>query len=199
VADSPTVLHALPAPIVERFERVGWQLVRNYHEEVGASVVETFGTDNGRRIESYCRANAIAFEWRSDRALRTRQRRPAVVAHPLDGQRCWFNQVAFLNQWTLDPEVREYLVDEYGEDGLPANTCFGDGEPIEREVVEVIHQVYEACTEREAWQAGDLMLVDNIRTAHGRESFEGPREILVAMSDPVERARTEPRAVGSDA
>ena len=29
------------------------------------------------------------------------------------------------------------------------------------------------------------MLVDNIRTAHGRECFAGPREVLVAMTDAV--------------
>jgi hypothetical protein len=29
------------------------------------------------------------------------------------------------------------------------------------------------------------MVVDNIRTAHSREAFQGPREILVAMGDAV--------------
>src|SRR2546426_4046189 len=29
-----------------------------------------------------------------------------------------------------DREVREYLVDLYGEDGLPFNTRFGNGDPI---------------------------------------------------------------------
>ena len=32
------------------------------------------------------------------------------------------------------------------------------------------------------------MLVDNVRTAHGRERFEGPREVLVAMADAVHLA-----------
>jgi hypothetical protein len=27
------------------------------------------------------------------------------------------------------------------------------------------------------------MLIDNIRTAHGRDPFTGPREVLVAMAD----------------
>lgn len=45
--------------------------------------------------------------------------------------------------------------------------------------------VYDAHTAREPWQAGDLMLVDNIRTAHSREAFEGPREVLVSMADPM--------------
>jgi alpha-ketoglutarate-dependent taurine dioxygenase len=41
---------------------------------------------------------------------------------------------------------------------------------------------------RERWQAGDLMVVDNVRTAHGREPFEGPREVVVAMADAVHLA-----------
>src|SRR5437867_7229540 len=183
IADSPTVLNALAADLVERFERVGWLLIRNYNDDIGASVAEAFGTDDRRAVEGYCRGNAIEFEWQRDGGLRTWQRRSAVVHHPLSGQRCWFNQIAFLNEWTIDPEVREYLVDLYGQDGLPFNTRFGNGDPISAEVVKLINDVYEANSARQRWQAGDLMLVDNVRTAHGREPFEGPREVVVAMAD----------------
>jgi alpha-ketoglutarate-dependent taurine dioxygenase len=192
VADSPSVLRALPTELVERFERVGWLLIRNYNDDIGASLAEAFGTDDRRAIESYCRANAIKFEWQPDGALRTWQRRSAVIAHPLAGERCWFNQIAFLNEWTMEPELREYLVDVYGEDGLPFNTRFGNGDPIGPDVVQVINEVYEANTARERWQAGDLMLVDNLRTAHGREPFKGPREVVVAMADTVRVADCSP-------
>src|SRR5882724_9415336 len=79
-------------------------------------------------------------------------------------------------------------VDVYGEDGLPFNTRFGNGDAIGADLVQLINEVYEANTLREPWQAGDLMLVDNVRTAHGRERFEGPREVLVAMADAVHLA-----------
>src|SRR6266568_1933612 len=171
VADSPTVLNALPAELVERFARVGWLLIRNYNEDIGASIAEAFGTDDRRAVESYCRANAIQFEWQPSGGLRTWQRRSAIVRHPRTGQRCWFNQIAFLNEWTMDPEVREYLVDIYGEDGLPFNTRFGNGDPIGADVIQLIDEVYEKNTARERWQSGDLFLVDNVRTAHARESF----------------------------
>ena len=183
VADAPTVLDALPAELVERFERSGWLLIRNYNDEIGASFAEAFGTDDRGAVESYCRANAITFEWQEGGALRTWQRRSAVVRHPRTGQRCWFNQIAFLNEWTMDPELREYLVDIYGEDGLPFNTRFGNGDPIGADVIQVVDQVYEENTARERWQSGDLFLVDNVRTAHGRESFEGPREVVVSLAD----------------
>ncbi|MFD4566278.1 TauD/TfdA family dioxygenase [Streptomyces sp. NPDC058467] len=192
VADAPTVLDALPAELTERFEREGWLLTRSYNDEIGASVAEAFGTEDRAAVESYCHANGITFEWQTDGGLRTRQRRSAVVRHPATGRRCWFNQIAFLNEWTMAPEVREYLVDVYGADGLPFNTRFGNGDPIGEDVVQLLNNVYESHTAREPWQAGDLMLVDNVRTAHSREPFEGPREVLVALADPVRLADCSP-------
>jgi alpha-ketoglutarate-dependent taurine dioxygenase len=185
VSDSPTVLEALPRDLTERFERDGWLLTRSYNDEIGATLAEAFGTEDRGAIESYCRANAIEFAWQPGGELRTWQRRSAVVHHPLTGKRCFFNQIAFLNEWTIAEEIREYLVDVYGADGLPFNTRFGTGEPLTAEIVDVINAVYEANTVREPWQPGDLMLVDNIRTAHSREAYEGPREILVGMAEPV--------------
>jgi alpha-ketoglutarate-dependent taurine dioxygenase len=185
VADSTEVLDALPAGLIERFEREGWVLTRNYNEDFGPSLQDAFGTADRGAIEAYCRANTIEFEWQRDGVLRTRQRRSAVVRHPLTGQRCWYNQVAFLNEGTIDPEVREYLVDLYGAEGLPFNTRFGNGDPIGEDVIQLLNETYEAHTAREPWQAGDLMLVDNIRTAHSREPFSGTREVLVGMGDPV--------------
>jgi alpha-ketoglutarate-dependent taurine dioxygenase len=192
VADAPTVLDALPRDLVARFERDGWMLTRTYNDEIGASWQEAFGTDDRAAVEQYCRAEGIAFQWRADGELRTRQRRSAVVRHPVTGQRCWFNQVAFLNQWTLDPDVREYLVEVYGDEGLPFNTRFGNGDPIGEDVVALLNATYEAHTLREPWQAGDLLLVDNVRTAHSREAYTGEREVLVGMAEPVRLADCAP-------
>jgi alpha-ketoglutarate-dependent taurine dioxygenase len=192
LADSVAVLDALPTGLVERFEREGWLLTRSYNDEIGASVAEAFGTDDRGAVESYCRANGIELEWQPDGGLRTRQRRSAVVRHPVSGERCWFNQIAFLSEWTMAPEVREYLVEVYGADGLPFNTRFGNGDPIGEDVVDLLNEVYDSGTAREPWQPGDLLLVDNVRTAHSREPFEGPREVLVAMADPVRLADCSP-------
>ncbi len=183
MADASTVLEALPTELVHRFEQEGWVLSRNYTDEIGVPYADAFGTSDRSAIEEYCRANAIEFDWQPDGGLRTRQRRSAIVHHPVTDQRCWFNQVAFLNEWTIDPEVREFLIDMYGAEGLPFNTSYGNGDPIGADVVQTVNQVYDANTVREPWLAGDLMLVDNIRTAHSREAFDGPRQVLVAMAD----------------
>lgn len=192
VADAEAVLRELPADLATRFAHEGWLLTRNYNDEIGASYAEAFGTEDRTAVESYCRANAIEFAWQPDGGLRTRQRRPAVVRHPVTGRRCWFNQIAFLNEWTLDPEIREYLVDFYGADGLPFNTRFGNGDPIGPEVIQELNGVYERHTVREPWQPGDLLLLDNVRYAHGREPYEGDREVLVALADALSLSDCEP-------
>jgi alpha-ketoglutarate-dependent taurine dioxygenase len=185
VADAAAVLDVLPPALVERFAREGWQLVRSYNGEIGATVAQAFGTDDREGVEAYCRTHGIETAWQPDGTLHTRQRRPAVVRHPVSGRRCWVNQVAFLSEWTLEPEVREFLLDVYGADGLPFTTRYGDGEPLGADVVAEVNAAYDAVTVREPWQDGDLLLVDNIRTAHAREPFTGPREVVVALADPV--------------
>ncbi|MGW0631823.1 TauD/TfdA family dioxygenase [Streptomyces sp. NPDC002758] len=194
VADAATVLEALPTELVQRFEQEGWLLTRTYNDEIGAPYAEAFGTDDRSAIEEYCRTAAIEFAWQPDGSLRTRQRRPAVTVHPVTGRRCWFNQIAFLNEWTIEPEIREYLIEVYGAESLPFNTRYGGGDPIGPDVIQLLNDTYTAHTAREPWKAGDLMIVDNVRTAHSREAFQGPREVLVAMAEPLRPAECPPTA-----
>jgi alpha-ketoglutarate-dependent taurine dioxygenase len=60
--------------------------------------------------------------------------------------------------------------------------------------VALLNDIYATHTLREPWQAGDLMLVDNVRTAHSREAFTGSREVLVALADTVRLADCAPAA-----
>lgn len=184
LADTRAVLRALPAELAEPFRRDGWLLTRHFNPLVGLPWQDAFGTDNPRAVDEYAARNAIDVQWDADGGLHTRQLRPAVVAHPGTGEHCWFNQIAFLNEWTMAPEVREFLTQEFGPEGLPFNTFHADGTPLDKETVDLINEVYEQHTVREPWQRGDLMVVDNIRMAHSREPYEGEREILVGLGEP---------------
>ncbi|MER7584592.1 TauD/TfdA family dioxygenase [Kitasatospora sp. NPDC097691] len=184
LADARLVLEDLPAALVERFERHGWRLTRHYNPFVGIGWQDAFGSTDRAEVDGYCAANGIETHWDSDGALRTVQTRPAVLAHPDTGERCWFNQIAFLNEWTMAPEVREFLIAEFGPEGLPFNTFHGDGTPLDAAAVDSINEVYERHTVREPWQRGDLLVVDNVRTAHSREPYRGEREIVVGLGEP---------------
>ncbi|MFI5800322.1 TauD/TfdA family dioxygenase [Streptomyces sp. NPDC051677] len=187
LADAGRVLRGLPSDLVERFEREGWLLTRSYTEDIGVPWTEAFGTTDRGEVERYCAAHDISFTWHGE-GLRTSQRRPAVMRHPADGERLWFNQIAFLNEWTMAPEVREYLADVYGREGLPFNTSFGNGDEITEDIVQLINKVYDSVTIAELWRPGDVMLVDNLRTAHSRLPYDGAREVLVALANPTNRS-----------
>ncbi|MFJ8233539.1 TauD/TfdA family dioxygenase [Streptomyces sp. NPDC094448] len=192
VGDMREALRLLPDGLRTRFEEAGWLLVRNYSELAGLPWYTTFATQDRAVAEAYCDENTIGYEWLDDDSLITRQRRSAVITHPVTGERVWFNHFAFWNSRTLDPDVREVLEETYGPDGLPFSTYLGDGTRLTDAEVDAVNEVYDRVTVRESWQQGDLMLVDNILCAHGREAFTGDRKILVAMGEPVALADCSP-------
>ncbi|MFE9701941.1 amino acid adenylation domain-containing protein [Streptomyces sp. NPDC005930] len=185
VSDSADVLAALPAGLVARFETEGWLVDRNYTETVGVGLADAFGTDDPAAVEAYCAERGIELRRQPNGDLRTRQRAAAVLTHPVTGRRGWFNQIAFLNEWTLDPVIREYLTFEFGAEGLPFNSRYGEGAGLDEDTVLTINAVYEKHTLREPWRDGDLLVVDNLRMAHSREPYEGERRVAVVLGDPV--------------
>ncbi|MFJ9691421.1 TauD/TfdA family dioxygenase [Kitasatospora sp. NPDC101183] len=199
VSDCRKVLEALPAQVVEKIRAGGWRLSRSFSEHISTDWQTAFATDDVDEVERYCAENLIGCRWQEDGTLRTGQIRPGIIIHPSTGEEVWFNHMLFWNEWALDEDLREALVDEFGSDGLPFNTGFGDGSPLTNEDLQAIQAAYDAATVRETWQPGDVMLVDNILTSHGRDPFRGDRKIVVAMGDPVELSECRPTVEPSPA
>jgi hypothetical protein len=122
LVDARAMLAALPAELVKSFTDEGWLLDRAYHGVVGMRWQDSLDAPDRATAERYAADNGIALRWLPDGSARTSQRRPAVVSHPITGEPVWFNEIAFLNEWTLDPIVREYMVGQLGADGLPFKT-----------------------------------------------------------------------------
>jgi len=72
----------------------------------------------------------------------------------------------------LEENDRISLTKELGEENLPRNTFYGDGQPIEIEVLNHIREVYNQEKIKFQWQKGDIMMLDNILTAHARETLQ---------------------------
>jgi alpha-ketoglutarate-dependent taurine dioxygenase len=84
---------------------------------------------------------------------------------------------------SLDPDLREFLLEELGEAGLPRNAYYGDGSPIEDEVLDEIREVYRRSTVIFSWQEGDVLMLDNMLIAHGRQPYTGSRKVVVGMAE----------------
>ena len=184
IADVRKVLARIPAHIKERFVEKGWMLARNFGDGLGLRWQTVFQTTDHKTVEEYCREAGIAFEWKSNDQLTTRQIRKAVVNHPQTGEPVWFNHATFFHSSTIQPEIRQMLLTQYSERQLPYQTYYGDGSEIEDSTVETLRDAYRRKTVSFRWQQGDILMLDNMLVAHGRNPFNGPRKIVVGMAQP---------------
>lgn len=146
-----------------------------------------FQTTEPSVVERHCRANGIQVEWKDGGRLRTRAVRSAIVRHPQTREQVWFNHAIFFHMSSLEPGMREALREEFGEYDLPSNTYYGDGSAIEPSVLDELREAYLRETVSFPWQAGDILIMDNMLAAHGRGPYAGPRKVLVGMAQPINR------------
>jgi alpha-ketoglutarate-dependent taurine dioxygenase len=184
IADSRRIYVRLSPEVRERFERLGVLYVRNYGDGLGLPWREVFQTGDRAEVERYCREAGLELQWKDGDRLRTRQVRPAIRRHPRTGEPVWFNHALFFHVSSLEPATRDALLAGLAPEDLPFNSFYGDGSPIEPAVLAEIRAAFDAETVSFPWQQGDVLLLDNMLTAHGREPFSGPRRIAVAMADP---------------
>jgi alpha-ketoglutarate-dependent taurine dioxygenase len=184
IANTRKIFGRLQSKIVEKFEQSQIMYVRNYGDGLGLGWQEVFQTSSRANVEALCRATDIQFEWKSNERLRTWQVRPAIRRHPRTDELVWFNHGLFFHFSSLEPSVRETMLEVVAVEDVPFTTFYGDGTPIEAEVLQEIREAYEQEKVSFPWQQFDLLLLDNMLTAHGREPFIGPRKIVASMTDP---------------
>ncbi|MFI0976463.1 TauD/TfdA family dioxygenase [Streptomyces sp. NPDC021093] len=183
LADCRALLRELPRETVERFDEEGYLLVRNFRPGLGLSWQEAFGTQDPDTVRAYCARNGIEVSWLDEDHVQTRQLRWAVATHPETGVRSWFNHMTFFHASTLEKELGEVLLEEYGPWGIPTNTFHADGSELSEETVGQLHAAHRAQQRDVTCRTGDVLIVDNLSVAHGRAPFVPPRELFVSMAD----------------
>ncbi|MBB5857456.1 TauD/TfdA family dioxygenase [Amycolatopsis umgeniensis] len=184
LADTRRILASIDPEVRAEFEARGWMVVRNFTDSFGLPWQHTFNTTDRDEVTVYCARNGVETEWLDGNGLRTTARRRAVHNHPVTGEAVWFNHLTFFHVTTLAEDVCAGLRAMLSEEDLPTNTYYGDGGTIPDEVVAHLRDRYRAASRRFDWQLGDVLMVDNMLSSHGREPFTGPRKIAVAMAEP---------------
>lgn len=107
-----------------------------------------------------------------------------MIEHPGSAEPLWFNQAHLFHPFRLGADTREALEELYTPAELPRNALFGDGEPIPDVIAAEVLEAAERAAVDIALEAGDVLIADNLRVAHGRRGFTGDRRIFVTMSAP---------------
>ena len=184
LADVRRVVAHLAPDVLDEFARRGVAYIRNFNtRRIGLTWQEAFWTEDPSAVEEYCRRHEIRYEWKPSGELRTTAVRPAFRRHPVSGELLWFNHAVFFHLAAYPDEMRAALIDALGRDNLPYETSFGDGTTIDPGIVHDVLRAFQAEQVTFAWERGDVLLLDNMTVAHGREPYEGPRSIIVAMTE----------------
>ena len=185
IADSRVLYQRLDPAIRRRFADNRLMYVRNYGNGLDLPWEKVFHTSERSEVEAFCRREQIECEWLEGGRLRTRQVCQSEARHPVSGDAVWFNQAHLFHVSSLEPDLREALLDAIDDEiDLPRNTYYGDGTSIETAILDEIRGLYDELMLRFTWQESDILMLDNMLTSHGRAPFEGPRRILVSMAQP---------------
>lgn len=184
IGDSRAILKNIDAEVLRQFKSKKIRYVRNLCGRVGSgfSWQEAFETTHREAVESYCHRGGIDFRWREDGGLHLSEIRPATEKHPLTNEEVWFNQADGFHPSALDRETYDALISEMKEEEFRLNSSFGDRTPLDVKALTHIREVIRSETALVPWQAGDILILDNMLAAHGRMPFTGSRKILLAMT-----------------
>nr|WKF59115.1 hypothetical protein HUO10_003624 [Paraburkholderia busanensis] len=203
LADMREVTRRIGEDVLQRFAlKGGVQLRRNLplpeqavlRPGVPKPWTEVFGTTRRDTVETTAAARGWRTGWLDDGSLQLWQEvLPATRVHPRTGDELWFNQLHIFAplaalRWArkdgrhalagrLDAALRDT---PERVDGI----LHGDGTPVADADVLHVAEVLDACALPHAWQAGDLLMLDNLLTGHGRRQYHGARSILTALIGP---------------
>jgi alpha-ketoglutarate-dependent taurine dioxygenase len=182
ITDSRAIFQAIDPAIRDEFIAKGLLYVRNYSDALDLPWQQVFNTQDKSKAEQYCREQGIAWQWKNDGELVTKQHCQSAIAHPITGEWVWFNQAHLFHISAVPAELRATLLASVGEKNLPRNVYFGDGSKIEDAMLDEIRAVYDRHTVAFPWRSGDVIMLDNILAAHGRKPYTGKRKVIVAMA-----------------
>ena len=136
----------------------------------GRSWASTLSAANVEEAEAKLKRLNYQWQRQSDGSLSvTTPVLPAVkMLH--DGRKVFFNQlIAAFRGW------------QDARNNSEKSICYGDDSPIRNDDMAVVIKLADELTFDIPWQTGDVVLVDNFVTMHGRRPFGGERRVLASL------------------
>jgi alpha-ketoglutarate-dependent taurine dioxygenase len=171
--------------LLRRFEEKGVTYRRAFRKGVDITWQNAFQTNERDHVEDIARLIGMKLEWRQNDTLITSHTAQGTIESE-DGKPIYFNQAHLFHPSALDAQVRTALTKMFGADALPRSASYGDGEPIADEDLIAVRAAFDAYQTKMCWRPGDVLILDNMRFAHGRLPFKGARRLNVALARKVD-------------
>jgi alpha-ketoglutarate-dependent taurine dioxygenase len=195
IADVRRFEAALPADFVRTVRERGVRYARNFRspdwrpphpvlEPMHKTWTDAFFTEDPRKAEADCLQIGLEHQWEPNGSLSVLYAASGFTQHARDGRTIWFNHIASqtMSDYNFGAERVALFREYYGtHTAWPYQTTYADGGAIPLDKVEALYPILEELAVAFPWRAGDVMLVDNLHTFHGRNAYTGRRDVQVAL------------------
>jgi alpha-ketoglutarate-dependent taurine dioxygenase len=195
VAFSDEICSFLDQNLVDKLRASPVRYERNYFtsDSLSMSWTRAFRTSVQDEVEAYLTREGVSFRWIGQNDLHTEWSSTSFVTTVSYDRPSWCNAI-------INYEPRGYLSNAANPDRqiralrllgperrLPFDCCWQDGTAFSAEEMASMLESHRRSRRVWRWQRGDLLLINNTRTLHGREPFRGDRRILFIMTKPLRR------------
>ncbi|MET0343907.1 MAG: TauD/TfdA family dioxygenase [Polyangiales bacterium] len=175
IADTREVYRLVPKRVRNELIASGITYVRDLGDQPERWPAQLRGLSRAE-LEAWAHAHALTPTWGPRGAPRLTWRGRVVARHPRTGELVWFNHV-------------HALPTSSRSDATPGlSVCYADGSALEEGLVAEIRAAFLAAAVTIPWEAYDVLLVDNMLTAHALPE-EGGR-FHIALSEASAGAAT---------
>ncbi|MEZ5688301.1 MAG: TauD/TfdA family dioxygenase [Caenibius sp.] len=193
IADMRKVTAAMPAGIRDKLETLGIENIRNFAAKTGSKEQNrlmdkrgwdfAFYTESEKEVEEVCARQQLRPHWHDDGSLTVFNLEDAFVAHPQTGETVYRGgvHIAHFFRGSYDNTGQAAALREQQE--YPSGAFLGDGNELPEDEDKAFQQVVDRFTYSWKWRDGDVMILDNLLTGHGRNPFSGDRATEVALLD----------------
>ncbi len=194
IGDVRGLVDAMPPQLVQRLEQAGSVVTRNYaakQKQLDANCVhmelrgwnQAFYTDDPAEVEALCEQRGLRPVWNEDGSLTVFTSLNPLVVHPQTGRKLYRSLLhVFLPNRSAAPGQDEAMFKAVRDSQKhQSGVVLGNGEPLPEADTKLIRDLVDDVTYAWPWRDGDIMILDNLQVWHGRNPYEGPRDVQVAL------------------
>jgi alpha-ketoglutarate-dependent taurine dioxygenase len=188
IGDVRNLVNDMAPQLVEKLETLGTRTAINFgpkSEGRDASYGHmdhrgwnhSFQTDDPAEVNRLCAERGLEPVWHEDGSLTVLNVLEPFVVHPQTGAKIYrsiLHMKPQVENAALDLEMRK-------RQKYPTGATLGNGEKLEESERAHIDQLCDAVTYSWPWRNGDVMLLDNLQVWHGRNPYQGERDVQVAL------------------
>jgi hypothetical protein len=168
--------------VVDSFAAHGVTYQRTHHPGIDVAWQKAYRTESKAEVEEIGKRAGMQLTWLPGDILRTRHSAQGAIRSET-GASLYFSQAHLFHPANLPTPAYNSLVALLGAENLPRNAFYGDGSEIAPETIKAINESFDRNTMKMKWQVGDVLILDNMRYAHGRMPFKGKRKLHVALAN----------------